>query len=509
MSTLPIDGEHLTLDDVARVARGGLRVALDPVARDRVARGRRALETLMSRGDPIYGANTGFGLLSDVRIEAADIDRLQANLIRSHCAGVGDPFPAEVTRAMMLLRANVLARGYSGVRVDLVETLIAMINADIVPIVPSRGSVGASGDLAPLAHLALALMGEGDVIHDGRRRPAGEAMAAAGLTPVTLASREGLALVNGTQAMTASGTLTLIAARALMVDADIAAALTLDGLLSSVLPFDARLAALRPHPGHAASAGNVRRLLDGSGLLASHTDCGKVQDAYSLRCTPQVHGATRDAIAYVDRILATECNAVTDNPILDPETGEAIFGGNFHGQPVAQALDVLALALADAASISERRTDRLVNPAASGLPAFLARRPGLESGFMMAQVTAAALVSENKVLCHPASIDSIPTGGGKEDHVSMGVTSALKATQVTENYRTVLAVEILAACQAIDLRRPDTTSPPLTAVHEAVRRRVPPLEGDRVLSGDITAVAAMLREGEIRSAAESLTGALD
>jgi len=508
MTTLSIDGEHLSLHDVARVARREVRVSLDAAARERVGACRAALEAMVASGAPIYGANTGFGLLSDVRIDPADIETLQANLIRSHCAGVGPPLPADVTRAMILLRANVLARAHSGVRAEIIDALLGFLNADIVPIIPSQGSVGASGDLAPLAHLALALMGEAKVIHDGREREAKEAMTLSGLRPVKLASREGLALVNGTQTMTAVGALTLLRAEDLLCQADISAAMTLDALLSSVRPFDERLAMLRPHPGHLAAASNVRRLLDESGLLASHESCGRVQDAYSLRCTPQVHGAARDATSYARGILEIEVNAVTDNPIFYPEDGEALFGGNFHGQPVAQAMDVLAIALTDAASIAERRLERILNPAFSGLPAFLARSPGLESGLMMAQVTAAALVSENKVLSHPASIDSIPTGAGKEDHVSMGVTSALKAARVVDHYETVLAIEILAAAQAFELRRPLRSSPALEAVCASVRERVPAMDGDRVLSPDILAIAGMLRDAAIRSAAESLLGDL-
>ena len=508
METITIDGEHLTLRDLLHVGLGRAHVSLHPQARQRVDFCRAALERLLRDGQPIYGANTGFGLLSDVRIPLDQIDRLQENLIRSHCAGVGEPLPVEVVRAMMLLRANVLARGHSAVRAVVIETLIGMLNAGVTPVIPSRGSVGASGDLAPLAHLALALMGEGEVTRSGRRAPAAEALAEAGLAPLKLVSREGLALVNGTQAMTACGVLALVAAEDLMTQADIAGALTVDGLLGSSRPFDERLAALRPHPGHAASASNLRRLLAGSELMESHKSCGKVQDSYSLRCMPQVHGAARDALTYVRGILEVEVNAVTDNPIFYPDTGEALPGGNFHGQPVAQAMDVLCLSAADASSISERRTERLVNPAMSGLPAFLARNPGLESGLMMAQVTAAALVSESKGLAHPASTDSIPTGAGKEDHVSMGVTAALKAARVVDHLEKVLAVEILSAAQAIDLRRPLRSSPALEAVHACVRARVPALDVDRALSPDIESVAALLRARQIREAAESVAGEL-
>ena len=504
MRSLIITGEHLTLENLADAAGGRVRLSLHDEAHRRAAASRAALESLLSRGDAVYGANTGFGLLSDVRIAPEDVEKLQENLIRSHCAGVGEPLAADVVRVMMILRANVLARGHSAVRVELIQALIDLYNAGIVPVIPSRGSVGASGDLAPLAHLSLALMGDGEAFHEGRRVPAAEALRRAGLKPVRLASREGIALVNGTQAMTALGALSLVAAESLATQADVAGAMTLDGLLGSAKPFDERLARLRPHDGHAVCASNLRLLLSGSGLMESHRSCGKVQDSYSLRCMPQVHGAARDALAYIRRILEVEINAVTDNPIFFPETGEALPGGNFHGAPVAQAMDLLCLAITDLCSISERRTERLVNPAMSGLPAFLAKSPGLESGFMMAQVTAAALTAENKTLSHPASVDSIPTGAGKEDHVSMGVGAAHKAAAVVDNAHRVVAIELLAAAAAIDLRRPVRTSPALEAAHAAIRSRVAPWDRDRALTHDIEAVASLLREGAVRSAAASV-----
>jgi histidine ammonia-lyase len=508
MTTITIDGEHLTLEELGRLAAGQARLALSDASRRRVAASRRALETLLSRGEPVYGANTGFGLLSDVRISEQDAVKLQENLIRSHGAGVGEALPAPVARAMVVLRANVLARGHSGVRVELLEALLALFNAGIVPWIPSRGSVGASGDLAPLAHLALTLMGEGDVVTGTGRAPAARALAEAGLAPLKLASREGIALVNGTQAMTASGATSLALAGRWLTQADIAGAMTLEGLLGSARPFDQRLAALRPHPGHAACSANMRRLLEGSGILESHRSCGRVQDAYSLRCMPQVHGAARDAIAWVRGVLEIEINAVNDNPVFFPETGEAVPGGNFHGAPVAQAMDLLCIALTDAASISERRTERLVNPSLSGLPAFLAKNPGLESGLMMAQVTAAALVSECKTLSHPASVDSIPTGAGKEDHVSMGVTAALKAARVVDNAFWVLAIELLAGAAAIDLRRPLKSSPAIEAVHAAIRQRVPAQERDRAPSGDIETLAGLLKDGAFEAAVRPIVGDL-
>ena len=508
MTTINIGNGELTLETLALAAGGGARFGLDEAARGRVRASRAALESIMSRGEPIYGTNTGFGLLSDVRIADGDVERLQENLIRSHCAGTGEPLPAPVVRVMMILRAWVLSAGHSAVRAELLDLLVGMLNADIVPYVPSRGSVGASGDLAPLAHLSLALMGEGDVFHEGRRTAASGAMEAAGLRPLRLACREGLALVNGTQAMTASGVLSLVDAESLATQADIAGAMTLDSLLGSARPFDERLASLRRHPGHAACSANMRALLAGSALMESHRSCGKVQDSYSLRCMPQVHGAARDALAYVRRVLSIEVNAVTDNPIFFPETGEALPGGNFHGAPVAQAMDLLCIGMTDLASISERRTERMVNPAMSGMPAFLARNPGLESGLMMAQVTAAALVSECKMLSHPASVDSIPTGAGKEDHVSMGVTAALKASQVVAHCEAVLGIELMTAAAALDLRRPLRSSRAIEAVHALLRSGVAELTADRVLTGDIDAVRRMLREGEVRAAAETVTGAL-
>jgi len=508
MDNITLDGEHLTLEQLDAVARGAARVTLHPHARARLASCRAALETIIQRGEPLYGATTGFGLLSDVMIAPEDRVRLQENLVRSHAAGVGEPFTGPVARAMTLLRANVLARGHSAVRVDVVESLLGLLNAGLAPWIPARGSVGASGDLAPLAHLALALMGEGELLDDGRRVPSGPALAAAGLAPLRLAAREGLALVNGTQAMTASGALTLLLSERLLAQADIAGALTVDALLGSARPFDERLAALRPHPGHAAAAANVRALLDGSPLLASHAGCGKVQDAYSLRCIPQVHGAARDALAHARRVLAIEVNAVTDNPLFFPETGEALPGGNFHGQPVSLVMDLVAMALADVASISERRTERLLNPALSGLPAFLARHPGLESGLMMAQVAAASLVSEMKGLAHPASVDSIPTGAGKEDHVSMGVTAALQAERAADLLTSVLAIEVISGAEALEHRRPLKSSPALEAVHAVVRARVPALEGDRSPAPDIEAVSGLLRSGALRDAAETIAGPL-
>jgi histidine ammonia-lyase len=409
----------------------------------------------------------------------------------------------------MVLRANVLAKGRSGVRPETLDRLVALLNRRVHPVVPAQGSVGASGDLAPLAHLALALVGEGESVFEGRRCASAEALRAAGLEPVVLEAKEGLALINGTQLITAIGGLALAEARRLVRAADVAGALSLDALKGTDVAFDPRIQAARPHPGQAASARNLCRLLAGSAIRESHRDCGKVQDAYSLRCIPQVHGAARDALAYVGATWGVEMNAATDNPMVFAETREMLSGGNFHGEPVAIAADVMAIAVAELGAISERRIERLVNPALSGLPAFLARDGGLESGLMLAHVTAAALASENKALAHPASVDSIPTSANKEDHVSMGATAARKAARVVANTRRILAVELLAACQALEFLKPLTTSPPLRAAYARLRLEVPPHDRDRFLSPDLEAAAALVAEGRIADAAAAVCGTLE
>jgi histidine ammonia-lyase len=413
------------------------------------------------------------------------------------------------TRALMLLRANVLAKGFSGVRLPTLELLIGLLNHGIHPVIPSQGSVGASGDLAPLAHLALALIGEGPCVVDGRTLSAGEALARAHLAPVVLEAKEGLALINGTQLMTGCAGLALAEAWRLARCADIAGAVTLDALKGTDVAFDPRIQAARPHPGQAASAANLRRLLAGSAIRESHRGCGKVQDAYSLRCMPQVHGAARDALTYVQAAVDIEMNAGTDNPMIFAETGEILSGGNFHGQPVAIAADVLAIAAAELGAISERRIERLVNPALSDLPAFLTLEGGLRSGLMLAHVSAAALASESKALAHPASVDSIPTSANKEDHVSMGVTAARKAARIVANTRRILAIEVLAACQALEFLKPLETSPPLAAVYRRVRERVAPYADDRPPGPEIEAIAELVREGALLEAAEPFCGRLE
>src|SRR5262245_52875401 len=504
-----IDGAGLQLHELEAVAQGRRAVTLHPQAREAVARARRVVDAAVDRGEVVYGVTTGFGNFADVVIPRERLRELQLNLLRSHAAGVGEPLGAAETRALMLLRANVLAKGYSGVRPQTLELLLAALNAGILPVVPSQGSVGASGDLAPLAHLGLALAGEGECVVDGRRVSAADALKQAGLAPATLEAKEGLALINGTQLMGAVSSLAATEAWRLARTADVTGALTVDALKGTDVAFDERIHAARPHAGQAASARNLRRLLADSPIRESHRDCGKVQDAYSLRCMPQVHGAARDALGYVTRTVEIEINSATDNPMVFADSGELLSGGNFHGEPLAIAADVLAIAMAEIGAIAERRIERLVNPALSGLPAFLVREGGLNSGLMMAHVTAAALASENKVLCHPASVDSIPTSANKEDHVSMGPVAARKAAQVVANTRRILAVEAIAACQALEFHRPLTTSPALHAAVQRLRARVPPLDRDRIQAPDIEAAAELARRGELADAAAAICGTLE
>jgi len=494
---LQLDGNQLTIVQVCSVARENRSaVALAPVARSAMQSSRALIDRLAAGDDPIYAVNTGVGLLANVRIPREDLDRLQRNVIRSHAAGVGEPLAREVVRAMMLIRANVLAKGFSGIRPLVAEQLCGLLNRGVTPVVPSQGSVGASGDLAPLAHIALVLIGEGEAEWDGVTMPGGEALARAGLAPIDLHPKEGISLINGTQAMLAIGCLELEAAHVLAESADVIAALTLDALRGTPRAFDPRIQAARPHPGQAASAERLRRLFEGSEIRQSHLGCGRVQDAYSLRCIPQVHGAVGDALAEAERVFAIEVNSATDNPLVFGD--EILSGGNFHGEPLAFQLDFLAVALAALAGISERRIDRLVNPALNeGLPPFLAGRAGLESGLMMVQVTAAALVAENRVLAHPASTGSITTSGNKEDFVSMGMTSALKLQPIVRNTRSVLAIEALAAARALDLLAPLKTSPVLEEVRARVRSVSPPLEADRPLYKDIAALSKLIGAGAL------------
>lgn len=495
-ATLLLTGHNLARGDFYDVVFRSRRVALHPRARRAMARSRSLVETMISQKRVVYGVTTGVGSLSTERIEPADAERLQLNIVRSHACGVGEPLNAAETRGLLLLRANGLAGGLSGVRPVVAEQLCEFLNRGVLPVIPARGSVGASGDLALLAHAALALVGEGAVKFRGRRMSARAALRRAGLKPLTLAAKEGLSLVNGTQAMLSLGLLALRQAEILVETADVAGALSLDALRGSPAAFDELLQRARPHPGQLITARNLARLNRGSGIRESHRDCPRVQDAYSLRCMPQVHGAARDALAFARQVFEIEMNSGTDNPLVFAERGEVISGGNFHGAPLALALDLLAIAAAQLGGISERRIDRMVNPLTSELPPFLARSPGLESGFMLAQVAAAALASENKVLAHPASVDSIPTSGNKEDFVSMGMTAALKLRPILANVASILGIELLAASQAIDWLAPLETGRMAQRAKTLVRGAAAPLRGDRSLYRDIARVAELVAAGK-------------
>jgi histidine ammonia-lyase len=500
-----LTGDTLTLDELVSIADRGVHVGLTEAAIRSIDAARRVVDEQAAGDAPVYGINTGFGALAETAIPREELAALQLNLLRSHAAGVGEPLPERAVRASMALRANVLAKGFSGIRRSTLEQLLALLNRRVHPVVPSRGSVGASGDLAPLAHLALVLVGEGEAIagDDRRVRPGRDALAAAGLEPIALAPKEGLALINGTQPSTAVAALAVAGAERLARAADLAAALSIDGLRGSVRPFDPRIHDARPYPGQRQAAANIRRLLEGSGINKSHEHCGRVQDAYSLRCAAQVHGAAREALTFVRTMIQIEANAATDNPMVFTRESEILSGGNFHGAPVAIAADLQVIALAQLATISERRSDRLVNPVLSDLPAFLTPRSGLQSGYMMAQVTAAALTSEIKTLAHPASVDTIPTSANREDHVSMSMGAALKAARALDLATRVVAIEILFACQAIDLLSPLRTSPTLQRVHARVRDLVPTLADDRPPAPDIEKISQLIADGDL----ESLCGA--
>jgi histidine ammonia-lyase len=492
---LSLTGEDLTFRAFYEVVLDGKRVQLAPSARKRMAASHRTIQRAANKPHPVYGVTTGFGKLADQRISPSDVRQLQINLVRSHAAGVGDPLSHEETRGILLLRANVLARGYSGVRPLITEYLMTLLNRNVLPVIPARGSVGASGDLAPLAHLALTLIGEGEAIVRSRRMSGRAALASAGLKPLQLEAKEGLALVNGTQAMLALGLLALRRCDLLADTADVAGALSLEALKGTPTAFDSRLQNLRPHRGQIQVAAHLRAMLTASQIRASHLDCPRVQDAYSLRCMPQVHGAVRDALDYARVTFGIELNSVTDNPLVFADREEIVSGGNFHGQPLGLVLDHLAIALTELASISERRVERLINPEYGDLPPFLTPDPGLNSGFMLAQVTAAALASENKVLSHPASVDSIPTSGNQEDHVSMGMGSALKLRQVLTNTEHILGIELLCAAQGIDFHRPLRPGTGTRRAMEIIRKRVPPLKQDRVLAPDIETMRELVASG--------------
>jgi histidine ammonia-lyase len=517
MKALHINGNDLTLEAVREVANEGRPVLLAPDARTTVDRARAVVDELVTNNQLSYAITTGVGKLSDVRIAGDQIRELQVNLVRSHAVGVGDALPTTETRAMMLLRANSLSKGHSGIRAVVIDRICELLNRKVTPFVPSQGSVGASGDLAPLAHLALVLIGEGECLDEKSARiPASETLAQAQITPLILEAKEAVSLINGTQAMLAVGTLALLAAERLIDSADVIGSLTLDALRGTDVAFDERIHRARPHAGQIKSAANLRRMLEGSQIRESHRECGRVQDAYSLRCIPQVHGAVRDTLANCREVFEIEANSAVDNPLVfvsndhggagapnrpgeqsSPES-VVLSGGNFHGEPIAFALDFLAIALSALAGISERRIERLVNPALNeGLPPFLAPEAGLNSGFMMPQVTAAALVSENKVLAHPASVDSITTSGNKEDYVSMGMTAALKLRRVVENTRNVLAIEAMAAAQALDFVVPLKTGSRGQKAYQAIRAVSPSMQKDRVMYEDFSRIASVIADGKI------------
>ena len=497
MKNVELNGRALSLAEIVAVAVEGCAVSIAPAAYSGMEASRGVVDTLIARGETAYGINTGFGKLSDVRIEPDQLETLQENLVHSHACGLGEPLPEDEVRAMLLLRANVLAKGLSGVRPIVVETLAAMLNARVHPVIPARGSVGASGDLAPLAHLALALIGEGEVIFHGERIAAATALNKASIAPLKLAAKEGLALLNGTQAMCGVGALALSRALRVVELFDLAGSMSLEALMGTPVAFDARIHAARPHPGQIAAAEHLRQLLENSEIRESHRyGDPRVQDAYCLRCMPQVHGAARGALAHVRDVIEIETGSATDNPLIFSDNAEIISGGNFHGAPLALALDYAAIALTDLMSMSERRIDRLINPDINEhLPAFLSPHAGLSSGLMIAHVAAAALLNEAKVLAHPASVDSVPTSGGKEDHVSMGMTAALKLRQIVQNAEYALAIELLAAAQGLEFRRPLQPAREVGRAAASVRELVPPLREDRVLSGDIELLAQEIRAG--------------
>jgi histidine ammonia-lyase len=495
-----IDGLSLTLEHLEDVARRGRQVKLSPDARARVEICRGQVDSLVQEGRVVYGITTGIGKFCNQVIPADVAETLQKNIIRSHATAVGDPLREDQVRAVVLLRANSLARGHSGIRTETLETLLTMLNRGIHPVIPAKGSLGASGDLAPLAHMALAVIGEGEVIHRGRRMPAAEAFAASNITPVTLGAKEGLALINGTQVMAGVGALALLDGETLAKSADVVSALTLEALRGIADPFRPEIQALRPHPGQILVAENILQLLEGSEYITESTEL-RVQDPYSIRCIPQVHGATRDTLAHVRRVLEVEINSVTDNPLLFPETGEVLSGGNFHGQPLALSFDYLGCAIAEIGSISERRLEQLLNPALSGLPAFLSQNGGVNSGYMLTHYTAAALVSESKIFASPASVDSIPTSANQEDHVSMGGNAVRKSLAILENSFRVLAMEYLCAAQGVDLNSfQGRLGKGTDAAYRFIRNSIPRLKEDRVLYPEMNESYHLLSAGDLLTA---------
>jgi histidine ammonia-lyase len=509
MKTVSLDGVHLSLEDVLEVAEGRAEVKIAPSVVKKVKRSRDFIEKALDQGEKIYGVTTGFGMLSDQVIDHSQIEDLQRNLIRSHSVGVGPFFDEVTTRAIMLLRANVIAMGYSGVRMEVLKRLIEMINKGVHPLVPEQGSVGASGDLAPLAHLASVLIGEGEAVFQRKVMPGKKAMERAHIPILTLKAKEGLALVNGTQVMTAVGLLALLRAERLCRIADIVGACTLDALKGTLSAFDQDIQRVRPFPGQMAVSENFRKLGQKSEIAESHKFCSKIQDAYSLRCIPQVHGAVRDALSFVRKTLEIEVNSATDNPLVFAEQGKILNCGNFHGEPVAFGLDFLGIAVSELGGISERRIEKLINPALSGLPPFLTTEGGLHSGLMMVQVSAAALASENKILTHPASVDSIPTSADKEDHVSMGTIAARKARDIVNNVEQILAMELLCATQGLEFLLPLKPGIGIEEAYEVVRKKVPAIKEDRKFSEDIKKIDLLIKSGELLNGVEKVAGKLE
>jgi len=507
---IQLTGNDVRYDTVEKVSRGGQTCELHPSSRKAMLASRQYIERRLKEGEVIYGVNTGFGAFSSVQISHDEIIQLQKNLIRSHCVGVGEIFSREQTRAIMFLRANALARGHSGIRPEVVDKILEFLAADVLPVIPQQGSVGASGDLAPLSHLALGLMGEGEVVFKGERQETAKALKAAKIKPLELQFKEGLSLINGCQVMTAVGLLNAAACRRLMLLCDLAGAMSLEALRGSRNAFDPLIAATRPHPGEAKTARNMLRLLgDNSEISESHADCQKVQDAYSLRCIPAVHGAAKDALRQALSTLEIEANSSTDNPLVFSDDGKILSCGNFHGEPVAFALDFLAIAVSALASISECRIEKLTNPAMSELPAFLAPKGGLNSGMMIVQVAAASLVSENKILAHPASVDSIPTSADKEDHVSMGTIAARKLGAIVRNAENILAMELLCASQALDLLKPLRPTAAVEAAYSLIREHVPFAETDRVFANDIERIRSLVTSDELLAVTQDSVGELE
>ena len=506
MGMMQLAGQPLSLSEIAAVALGDIQIEVAPSTHPRIQASRNAVEEIVARGGVVYGVSTGFGKLADVQIPTGELRQLQLNLVRSHACGIGRPLSVPEVRALMLLRANVLTLGLSGIRLEVIQLLCELLNRGVHPVIPEKGSVGASGDLAPLAHLALTLIGEGEAFYNGARRPSLEAFDEAGLRPVVLEAKEGLALLNGTQAMHAVGGLALLRAKRLSRVADVAGAMSLEALKGTPTAFDPRIHQARPHPGQQAVAAHLRGLLRDSEIRESHRNGDpRVQDAYSLRCMPQVHGAIRGALDHCEGVFEIESGSATDNPLVFSETGDVLSGGNFHGAPLALALDYAAIALTDLMSISERRTDRLVNPDLNeGLPPFLAPHAGTHSGFMILHVASVALLNEAKVLAHPASVDNLPTSGGKEDHVSMGLTAALKLRTIVENAEHLLAIELLCGAEGLEFRRPLKAGAGVEQAYERVRAISPAVNEDRALSLEIERVAAAIRAGEFDTEAEKI-----